>query len=116
VESQSKEFELIVDYTYRKKKLPPKNVRTNAGPKNFFGSQVALDIDIHRLKKGGNTLILEMASQARLNHYKQPGNGPFQANNLPANEMMNDTSLPDKFRKSILQGLDSYRANITRIE
>jgi hypothetical protein len=111
VEPKSKEFELIVDYTCRQKKSPSINARE----KNFFGSQVALDISVHQLRNGGNTLKLEMASQARLNHYKQPWKGPFQAKKLPANELMNDTSLPDKYRKSILQGLDSYRANITGI-
>jgi hypothetical protein len=111
VEPKSKAFELIVDYTCRKKKLPS----IYGHEKNFFGSQVALDISIHELMKGGNTLKLEVASQARLNHYKLPWKGLFQARKLPANALMNDTSLPDKYRKSILQGLDSYRANITGI-
>jgi hypothetical protein len=122
VEPRSKAFELIVDYTCRKKKLASINAKRNKREKNyfereknFFGSQVALDISIHQLMEGGETLRLHMASQARLNHYKIPLKGPFQANNLPANELINDTSLPDKYRKSILHGLDSYRANFTGI-
>jgi hypothetical protein len=119
VEPTSKEFELIVDYTCRKEELPSINAKKKRSmrilrPKNFFGSQVALDISVHQLMEGGESLKLDMASQARLNHYKTPHQGPFQEN-PPANELMNDTSLPDKYRKAILQGLDSYRANFKGI-
>jgi hypothetical protein len=111
VEPISKEFELIVDYTCRKIRFPKPGVHF----KQFWKSQVALDLTIHFLTEGGKTLPLDVASQARIHHFKQPWKGPHMAGNLPANELMNDTSLPDKYRKSILQGLDSYRAKITGI-
>jgi hypothetical protein len=108
VEPKSKEFELIVDFTSRKKKLPRNYGKWGKRQKNFFGSQVALDISIHQLMEGGEILMLDTASQARLNHYKLPRQGVFESISRPKKEMMTDTSLPDKYRKSILQGLDSY--------
>jgi hypothetical protein len=98
LEPKNKTFELLVDYTYR--------VRKPVGGRNkcLYQAQVAEDIGVHWVYMGGRTISLNI-SEIRLNHYKRPRDGVFQARK---SQLLADSSLPDKYRELILKGLEKY--------
>jgi hypothetical protein len=98
LEPKNKTYELVVDYTYRSREPAGGRVKC------LYQAQVAEDISVHWVYKGGRTISLNI-SEIRLNHYKRPHDGVFRGRE---SELRADSSLPDKYRERILMGLEKY--------
>ena len=101
LEHENKTFELTMDYTYRHQQDTPWDVKHHRW-KCIYHSPVAELISVHNLDQGGEKMYMDATTHIRVNHYKDPAAGVYQA---ISRKQKADSSLPDKYRKLVLEAL-----------
>ncbi len=98
--SQENELELHIDYIHRTRQI------AGGRRKIIYRVPNAKRIHIHWLYEGGSLISLP-PSDIRWNHYRRPNQGIFQRGRR---EVVQDASLPDTYRTSILESMkqDTY--------
>jgi hypothetical protein len=101
LESENKTFELVMDYTFRDEQDTPWDIKHHRW-KCIYHAPVAQVISVHNLDQGGGKMYMDASTQVRVNHYKSPNTGVYQAE---ARHLKVDSSLPDKYRELVLEEL-----------
>ena len=89
------ELKLHIDYIYRAQKI------TSGRRKIIYRVPNAKRIDVQLLREGGKLIQLHPSS-IRWNHYRRPHKGIYQ---LKHQKIVQDSSLPDAYRESILESI-----------
>jgi hypothetical protein len=103
----NKTIPLVMDHVWRNKK-DPEDVKW-ARRKLIYNPQIALDVGIHDVFRGGQERHLKVKSQAFLQHYKQVDRGVFQSSN--SSDLVMDTELRDQYRDRVVVAMNRTRVH-----
>ena len=100
LEPKDKDHELLIDYIWRDKEdpwtVPFRRYKV------IYNSRLAEDIGVHYLWRGGKKGRLDVKTQARLNHYKNPNDGVYDVFRQ-SHRLKNDTSLVYRYRTKLVK-------------